>query len=223
MSKKIILSYSTLADLKKWKHSWINKMLGLPKKEFEFLKEGKEIHKVLLGHMAGVQPDERIMKREANGGDFQLPKLEVYEKVDFDPDTKKYFDVDDKYSMVTFVDGLNLTESFILEVKTSSKAWTPGMYRDLMQRKIYSIAFPGMKRSFLVSSGRDQTLPGWEHSIKVFSMQNSEKDREEAMRWIKEGIAVLEKGDFDPDEKELAFISSKFNKCWYVGCRWCEA
>src|SRR3972149_632072 len=154
MSKKIILSYSTLADLKKWKHSWINKMLGLPKKEFEFLKEGKEIHKVLLGHMAGVQPDERIMKREANGGDFQLPKLEVYEKVDFDPDTKKYFDVDDKYSMVTFVDGLNLTESFILEVKTSSKAWTPGMYRDLMQRKIYSIAFPGLKRSFLVSSGR---------------------------------------------------------------------
>ena len=221
MNNKIILSYSTLSDLKKLRHTWLNKMMGLPKKEFKYLQEGKDVHNVLLPHMAGVKLDPRITKREKADSRFKLPPLELYEKVDFDPDVKRYFDVDDKYSFIVFTDGLNLTEKYRVEVKSSSSAWTLGMVRKLVQRKIQGIAFPETDRSYLVSSARNLNLPGWEFSINSVPAKDTEEEKEEAWKWIMEGVKILEKGDFEPDKDELEFIESPYNKCWYEGCKWC--
>lgn len=221
MNKKIVLSYSTLSDLKKLRHTWLNKMMGLPKKPFKFLDEGKAVHNVLLPHMAGVKLDPRLTKREKDNTPFKLPKLELYEKIDFDPDVKRIFDVNDKYSFVVFTDGLNLTKKFRVEIKSSSSAWTLSKVRDLIQRKIQGIAFPETNSSYLVSSARNLDLPGWELSVKVFPAKDTEKEKEEAWKWIMEGVKILEKGEFEPDKKELEFIESPYNKCWYVGCKWC--
>lgn len=221
MSNKIILSYSTLNDLYKWRHSWLNKLMGLPKRKYAPFEEGKEIHRVLLDHMGGIKLDERISKREKEDKRFQLPKLTVIEKVDFDPDTKRYIEIDDKYALVTFIDGSNLPE-LVVEIKSSNTAWTLGKFRDLMQRKIYSIAYPEAKRTVLVSSGRRLLMPGWQYTIKVFSTDHSKADKDEAMGWIKSGIAIIEKGDFEPDEKELELIKDPYNKCWYENCPWCN-
>jgi len=224
MSNKIVLSYSTLSDLKKWRHSWLNKMMGLPKKPFIFLEEGKNVHNVLLPHMAGVKLDPRITHREEADTRFKMPKLELYEKVDFDPDVKRVFNVNDKYDFIVFTDGLNLTDKYRVEIKSSSNTWTLGKVRDLIQRKIQGIAFPETNRSYLVSAARNLDLPGWELSIKVFPANDNDKEKKEAWDWIKEGVEILEKGEFEPDKEELDFISqSSYNHCWYVGCKWCEA
>ena len=219
--EKIVLSYSTLSDLKKWRHSWLNKMMKLPKKEFKFLQEGRDVQDVLLPHMAGVKLDKRITKREKADSRFKLPPLELYEKIKFDPDVEGRFDVNYKYSFVVYTDGLNLTEKFRVEVKSSSSTWTLGMVRNLVQRKIQAIAFPETNRSYLVSAARNLKLPGWELSIKSLPAKDTEEEKEEAWKWIMEGVKILEKGDFEPDKEELEFIESPYNKCWYEGCKWC--
>lgn len=192
----IRLSYSSLNNLVNG-HEWLNKQLGIPVPDYPFLNEGKEAHRIIQEHLSGKENPllESIKLR-----------FPIVEKKDFDEDCKFSFSLDDvwddddypemkKYEIFGFVDGYDPVNKRILEIKTSSTAWTIQKFKDLMQRKLYTLAFPEYKECVLITGSKDPEE--WKATPpKVYSLKIVGNDMTDALAWIKKGIDVLESGDF---------------------------
>jgi len=198
---KLHFSFSTLNNLMKCSHSWINKTMGIKVPHRDYFDKGKEGHRVIQDHVSGRKKDERIA--------WLTEEFPIVEKRDFDPDCK--FDISiGGYSIIGFLDLQDPAKKRYGEIKLSGVPWSLGKYKDSIQRKIYSLAFPQYKTGMLITGPFDpnqwkqREVEGEKMSdLKVMEWPLTEQDRKEATEWIKKGLAIFEAGDFngglDPD------------------------
>lgn len=183
----ISLSYTTLSGVRDASHTWINKQLGLKR---EFKKEfglGKEAHRIIQEHVSGKNLHPYL--------DHIKDTFPIVEKIDFDPDCKFEVQMDDKYSIMGYLDGINRELGRFLEIKTSSNPWSISKFVNAMQRKMYAYAFPELKEAMLITCQKEPEA--WQYQKpKVYLINNTEKDRAEALQWILDSISIIEKGDF---------------------------
>ena len=191
--KIITLSYSTINGCLQPhnSHNWLNKMYGLKSEDKAIYHEGKLAHDTIQGHVSGKRPHPDLVHIE-----YTFP---IVEEVDFDRRCKFEFPVlhrDNNYNMIGFFDGLDKANGRYLEIKSSSSPWSLQKFQSLIQRKIYALSDPLLKEAICISATRD--IEAWKMSPpKVFVVPVTEQDRKDAMKWILEGIKVLESGKYD--------------------------
>lgn len=200
----ISFSYSSLNNIHNG-HEWLNKQMSIPVPDYDFLREGKDGHRIIQDHVSGKQPHQLLAHIQT--------VFPVVEEKDFDKKCEFGFVVkvgNTKYKIFGYVDGLNEEHKNILEIKTSSSPWSIGKFKKSIQRKIYGLAYPNYKDSYLITCQRD--LKKWEiEQPAIYSVPITNNDREEAMAWILEGISKFENGDFGGGLDENG-------KC--TGCFW---
>lgn len=187
---RLILSFSSLSILHECPHNWINKINKIEQPESLALTEGKVAHRLMQDHFSG-----KILRDDLKHIDYKFP---IVEEVDFDERTKFEIEFGDKYLIMGFIDGLNLEEGRMLEIKSSSSPWSLGKFAKSAQRKIYGWARKDIKEALLVTGLRDPdkwatTLP------KTALIEFTEQDYEEAVKYIEDGIKILESGEFTTD------------------------
>jgi hypothetical protein len=193
--KKIVLSYSTINMVYRASHNWVNKREKVEKPERPEWKEGKDNHRILQDHLSTVFSgrDPKLAYLKVGNEPLYFP---VVETQDYDPKCGFFLNIDKKYAIRGFADGLNKREKRVLEIKTSASGpWSIGKYDQSMQRKCYALGFPWAKESILITGYRDPLK--WEtNPLKVGRIDYTDKDREDAMKWILEGIEIIESGDY---------------------------
>ena len=187
MNAKVHFSYSTLNFLHTHSHCWINKMMGIKVPENESMRLGKLNQRIIQEHVSGFKKDPRIS--------YLTAEFSVVEKRDFDEDTKFTLNLFG-YEIIGFFDGKSPEDKRSLEIKLSSSPWSMGKFKDSIQRKIYTLAEPNYTESTLITGSLHPEE--WEQNkLKFFVIKNTEKDKEDALKWIKEGILIFENGDFN--------------------------
>lgn len=196
-------SYSTLRMLKEYSHCWINKQLKIKPEERWYFTEGKDGHRIIQDHIGGIKKDPRLA--------FLEERFSQVEERDFDEKMKFTLNIDG-YKIIGFADAKDPLGSpkRIGEIKLSSTLWTIKKYQDSIQRKIYSLAFPDYPLSVLITGSRNPNewcqwagIPGEsdplpkKNKFALFDVPNTEKDKKDAEKWIKEGLAIFEAGDFN--------------------------
>lgn len=185
----IKLSYSSLTNLHNG-HEWINKQMGIPVPDYDFLREGTEGHRLIQAHLSGKNPHKYLKDLKVN--------FPIVEEKDFDANCKFSFEMEttkDKYEITGFIDGLDPKNKRFLEIKLSSTNWSMAKFRDAIQRKIYALALPDYKEAYLVTGSKDPEK--WKSDPpKLYGLDLTDQDRQDARAFIIEGIEILEKGDF---------------------------
>lgn len=206
----INLSYSTLRMLHENSHGWVNRELGIPAPDNEWFRRGREAEKLITGHLSGALMFEPFATKLA-GLSFPIVAQKQY-------DERLKFDVawSEKYHIIGFADGLNHTDSRILECKTP--VWGLPKFHKSMQRKIYAFGFPQFKTMTMVSCDakydeRGKLVIG---DMKVWNHEQTDADREDAKRYIQGGIAILEAGVFTGGLNEAG-------RCVDRWCMWQDA
>lgn len=196
------LSYTSLNAIHNG-HEWLNKQMGIPVPDYTFLKDGKDAHRIIQDHVAGIKKDDRLSHIEIN--------FPIVETEDFDPKCKFEVEFTPNYTLFGYIDGLDPENKRFLEIKTSSVPWSMQKFKDAMQRKVYALALLDYKEAYLITCKKDPN--SWDNgdAPKLFSIPITEKDREDAHAWIADGIARLEEGDFKGGLDENG-------KC--TGCFW---
>lgn len=150
-------------------------------------ENGKRLHRIIQDHFSGKKPVETLKHL-----DFKFP---VVEEKDFDPRCKFYFKVNEKYGVVGYLDGFSMADKTMLEIKTGNPMWTVGKFAKSMQRKIYAIGRPELTVMIGVTAyNKDDEWNVFQP--KAFILEQTDKDREEAMEWILKGIEIIESGSF---------------------------
>ena len=181
------LSYSTLNATINCHQFWLNKMMGLPTEDFEYFHYGKGGHDIIQRHVSGREKDPLLL-HSMPSEHFNFP---IVETKDFDENTHFEVPIDNKYLLHGYNDGLNLATKTILEIKISTTPWTSSKIKESMQKKCYALGRPEMTRMLLVTARPD--LSG----LKKFEVALTQKDRDEALAWIKDGIKIIEDATFD--------------------------
>jgi hypothetical protein len=212
---KTRLSYSTLQSTILAPHTYINRLSGLKTFSTTFFEEGKEIHRIISDSVSGKTPHPLLK---------DIPNFPIVEKVDFDPAIKFEFDVNDKYYMIGFVDGLTNEKDQILEIK-SGKSWSAGDFNRLMQWRIYAMGIPTAKKVWLVNTPRDEKI--WmPETIKIYNADITPKHKEEAMNFINKGIAIIEnireEVEKEMQKKKDSNWQGRSRYCFYENCSWCQ-
>ena len=173
----ITLSYSTLSSLMLQPHTWLNRQMGLETVEHGYMTQGKENHKIIQAHLIGAKRDPRLER--LNG--LKFTTVETTEK-----DKKTLFTraLDKKYSIKTYMDGFNKTQ--FLEIKTGNPPMPFSKFVRSYQRKLNAFIAPQFKEAVLISATRDLK------KITVYPCPLTEKDRQEALEWVKKGIHIIE-------------------------------
>jgi hypothetical protein len=196
----IRLSYTSLNNLLNG-HEWINKQMGIPVPDYPFLREGKEAHRIIQDHVSGKKKHELLSHIS-----IEFP---IVEQKDFDERCKFTIPINEKYEVIGYVDGFNPEIGNLLEIKSSSTNWSMTKFRDSIQRKIYSLAFPEYEESYLITGSKDPEE--WKNDPpKLYSIHLSPEDKKEALEWITEGIKVLESGKFDGGLDSEGFCTGCF-------------
>src|SRR5438270_9212840 len=94
---EILLSYSTINELINCPHTYINKLLGLPRFRTQAMTEGSNAHRVIQGHLSGKLFDERLK-------DITL-RFPIVEKADRDEQTHFTIPFNEKYFVHGYIDG----------------------------------------------------------------------------------------------------------------------
>lgn len=196
----ISLSYSTINQLYKSSHYWINKQMGIQVPDNPAFATGRRLHRIIQDHVSGYKLDDRLNIKYT---------FDVVERVDFDPKCKISFKINEKYKVIGFLDGFNTVENRTLEIKTGTKLWTLGDFQRTMQRRIYSIARPEMVENLLITALSDEeqwliTPP------KIYKIPVTQKDKDEAMEWIMGGIKIIESGNFTGGLDEDGICRDRF-------------
>lgn len=185
----IRLSHSTLKMLYEHPHCWLNRQMKAVVPDNPYFKRGHRLQDLITAHLNGKKVREDLKHIH-----YSFPTLEL---VDFDPNCKISFPINDKYEMIGYLDGANYPDKISLEIKTSTKMWSLNDFNKAMQRRIYNIAFP-FTENVLITAIADENL--WHiEPPKVFSIPVTEQDKQECWDWIHGGIKILEEGDFTKD------------------------
>lgn len=175
-TNKILLSYTTMDDLYKSPHSWLNKQMGLKKPESDAMKAGSEAHKRLQAHISGKKIDGIEL-------DLDFPRAEYHARKDWD----------DKYTLHGYCDGVNFGAKTFVEIKTGGKkTWTNGDFERSIQPAYYSYV-TGFRKCFLVTCLFDLS------NMKVFYREFTDKDWKRAQDWVKGATEIIDKGNFKSD------------------------
>lgn len=213
---KTLLSYSTLNALINSPHTWVCKQMQLDTFSTHYLEEGKKAHQIISASVSGKTPHHLLST---------LPLFPIVEEVEFDPRTKIFFDIDDNYSVIGYVDGLSQDKDELLEIK-SGKVWSALDFHKLMQWRIYALGLPTIKKAWLVNTPRDHYL--WTRdNIRVFNTEVTDKHKTEARDFINKGIYIIENiKDAVAKEmemkKEKGLEGKRSRLCFYVNCPYCE-
>jgi hypothetical protein len=182
----IKLSYSSLVNLHNG-HEWINRQLGIPVPAYPFLQEGKDAHRIIQDHVSGKKKNKFLKHIEVI--------FPVVEERDFDERCGFEFIVTDGYTLAGYVDGLDEDNRRFLEIKTGSKGWSMAKFQDSMQRKIYALTHPDFTEAYFITGSKDPKV--WEKEPpKLYTIKLTAEDRNEALKWVKDGISILESGKF---------------------------
>lgn len=184
----ISLSYSTINMLYQASHNWINKMCGLKPEERPEWAVGKKIHQIIQDHISGKK-----LHRSLKHIKYTFP---VVEEVDFDSRCKFDFPLlNTNYNIIGFYDGLDLDNKRFLEIKSSDPLWSIRKFQDSLQRKVYALAKPELSEAILITCSKDTKR--WQKTPPVvYKVPLTQKDREEALKWILGGVKILESGEF---------------------------
>lgn len=212
-AKKVTVSYSSIQAYNEYSHTWINKMNGLKTKDLPIFQEGTRVERIILDHVSGRKPDERIV-----AAGIKLPEFEVVQKKEFDPDTKKFVPLNDKYQLFVQLDGISYKNKSFLDVKASSKntRWGMTKLRESNQFRLYSWAYPDLPEGYVINADRDVDNPDWVKSIRVFKHSFTKEEQEQALAWVWEFIKNIEAGNFDLTP------NTDYKKCLYESCPYCS-
>jgi hypothetical protein len=181
----MILSTSTLNAFLDCPRSYLNKQMMLPKIEFEYFKYGKEGHEVIQKHISG-KPDllHPELKDKLAGMNFP-----IVEEKDFDERLKfrMQFGPDE---FIGFLDARNDDDKIYSDIKISTTLWTLKKFMDLMQRKVYQLAYPGY--SFVGITATPDLK-----EVSIFRVPNRPQDAEKARAWIEAGIKAINESKFE--------------------------
>mgnify|MGYP001164684551 CR=1 FL=1 len=186
----ITLSYSTINYCLQPEnsHNWLNKMMGAKVPDNEFFKNGHRLHAIIQGHLSGKTPDERLS--------HLTHKFPIVEEVDFDKRCEFIIPINEKFQVRGFVDAKDPANLKLGEIKTAGKMWTIGQFQNSMQKKVYALGHPEYKTMVGITALSDDSQ--WlKEKVKAYPIPLTQRDRDEALKWILEAIAVIEKGEFN--------------------------
>lgn len=192
----MMLSCSTLNAFYDCELSYLNKQMKLPAEDFPWFKSGRDVHQIIQKHISGEFLDERLMEKLEG---FVFP---IVETCDFDPKLKfKIKFGPDEF--IGFLDARNDKEKVFSDIKTSKELWNLKKFVDLMQRKVYQLAFPDYRFVGITATPDLSEV----YTIKI---ANRPQDAEVARKWIVKGFEDVKKSDFKATEDK-----SKCFRCVY--------
>lgn len=184
----INLSFSTIDNLYKASHTWTNKINGCKTPDRPYYQKGKEIHTLLQNHFLGISQ-------------LEIPQLkdltfEIVEREDFDTACYVTYPINEKYQVHGYIDGLSISNNSTLEIKSGASYWSLPKYKNSMQRKTYSLCLPEVKKNTLITVLSN--IDSWNnYPPKVFTLEATEKDRQDALKWFLGAIEIIESGDLE--------------------------
>lgn len=198
-----ILSYSTIEMLHKSSHQWVNKTNKIKRDPNagnytkpdgtigNYFTEGRVGHNLIQKHISKQEPSPLVVfDKEVK----EEPYFPLVEEVDFDKRTG-FMLMFGEYQVIGYADGLNGEAKTGAEIKLSSTPWTLKKYFDSDQRKMYGLGFPWLQKMYLITGLRYPEK--WKETpLKVHCLPFEEKDKERAIKFIEEGIQVIEDGDY---------------------------
>jgi len=173
-------------------HSWLNKQMGINKPDRGYFEKGKQIHRIIQDHLIGKVIDERV--------GFIDRKFEVVEEVDKDKNCEFEFPINSKFSVYGYVDGKDksVNPKMLLEIKTGTTLWSIGKFKNSIQRKIYTLGYPTVEETLLVTVHSDMDLWG-RIKPKKFIVPVTRQDKDDALEFIESAIEIIKSGEFTTD------------------------
>ena len=145
--------------------------------ENEYMRAGKEAHKIIQAHCLGKKKDDRLT-------DFDWHFTSQEQNF-----TYRY---NDEFNIHGYVDLVAYDSKVICEIKTSSKPWGQQQFEDSQQWRLYSLV-TGFKKILLVTCKPDLS------SLKTYYREVNDNDLEQVKHWIEEGIKIIKRGEFKTD------------------------
>ena len=203
----IELSYSTMNALIHEPHTFLCKyVLGLETFTTPYLEEGSRLHRIVQNHVSG---------RAAHPGLAHLPYFPHVEQRPFDPTMQVRLPIDDTFSFIGYVDGLNPQTQQVLEIKTGSR-WSKQRFLDLVQWKLYAAALPDYAEVVFVNCSRPESA--WSRrTAAVYRHTITEADRAAAAPFIRRAIDIVAHIDRYP-----LYVKGRSRWCFYIGCPYCR-
>ncbi len=208
---KILLSHSTISNCLQPNnsHNWLNKQIGAIVPDNEFFKRGREVHKIIQGHISNKKPNEILLqiKELQNIGSFP-----IVEERNFDPRCKVIISINEKYEVIMLYDALDPDNLRFGEIKAWGKMWTVGQFQSSMQRKMYVLGKPTFTKALLITALPDPKQ--WlEENPRVFTIPATEQDKKDAEKYIEDAIKVIEGGVFKGGLDENGKCTNRF--CYF--------
>lgn len=199
------LSYSSLSAFNDCPRSFLNAQMMLDKIDFPYFHTGREGHQIIQKHISNAKKDPRLTELLKG---LKFPAVEMR---DFDPNMK--FSIkfgNDEF--IGFLDARNDQLKIYSDIKISTTLWTLKKFMDLMQRKVYQLAYPGY--SFLGITA----TPDLE-SVYTVPIPNRPKDAEVAREWIVAGIKAINESKFEANPDANCFRCVYKNSCDKSKCK----
>lgn len=193
----ITLSYSTIQYCLQPEnsHNWRNKQMGLQVPDNEYFRNGHRIQQLITDHLKGVAPRKDLAHLEEKLGKFDL--FEEEQKYG-DPRVKlqQVFEIlGEQVRVIGFFDMKDTEKYRSGEIKAYGRMWSVGQFASSYQRKIYGLLDPKFTEGVLITALPNEaewlSLPP-----KVYILPYTQKDREDALKWITKAVEVIKKGDF---------------------------
>lgn len=208
----INLSFSTISMLYTSSHGWKNRMEKIKQPANPIFETGHRLHRIMQDYLCGDTHVETLS--------HITHRFPIVEKVDRDPETKFTIPINENYNVIGYLDGINYFNHTYLEIKTGEKMWPITRFIKSPQRKIYALAHPELTHGILVTAISDDSQ--WStQPPKVYEVELTQKDRDEAMEWIMGGIKIVDEGKFDgglgPDGKCIGYMCNWGKACKFYG------
>lgn len=236
----ITLSYSTIEHCLQPNnsHNWINKQMGRKVPENEYMREGRRIHKIIQEHISGkvlrndlshikhtfpiveevdfderchfikpvLKPGEVLAKHHADNLRRLGAKGVMFAR---DTELKIYLDSISKYWVHGYIDADNPEEKKFGEIKSAGTMWSIGDFVRSNQRRVYAWVKEDYK--WMIGITAIKYDDKWsETPPKSYPIPLTQKDREQALKWIWDAVALIEKGSFKGGLDENGKCTLKF-------------
>lgn len=161
-----------------------------------YFRNGHRIQKLITDHLQGIAPRKDLAHLEEKLGSFDLFEEETAKYGDPRVKLQKVFEILGEQVKVTgYFDMKDTVGMRCGEIKAYGKMWSVGQFASSYQRKIYGLLEPEFKASVLITAVPNEaewvSLPP-----KVYPITYTQKDREDALKWITKAVELIKKGDF---------------------------